>query len=51
MKQGIHPNYHQATVVCACGATFQTGTTKDTDVIKVEFAISVTPTLRANKSW
>lgn len=36
MKQGIHPNYHQATVVCACGATFQTGTTKDTDVIKVE---------------
>ena len=36
MKQGIHPNYHEATVVCACGATFQTGTTKDTDVIKVE---------------
>ena len=27
---------HQATVVCACGATFQTGTTKDTDIIKVE---------------
>lgn len=36
MKQGIHPNYHAATVVCACGATFETGTTKDTDVIKVE---------------
>ena len=36
MKQGIHPNYHKATVVCACGATFETGTTKDTDVIKVE---------------
>ena len=27
---------HKATVVCACGATFKTGTTKDTDVIKVE---------------
>ncbi len=27
---------HQATVVCTCGATFQTGTTKDTDIIKVE---------------
>ncbi len=27
---------HQATVVCACGATFETGTTKDTDLIKVE---------------
>ncbi|MBQ3042525.1 MAG: 50S ribosomal protein L31, partial [Clostridia bacterium] len=25
MKQGIHPNYHEATVVCACGATFVTG--------------------------
>ena len=36
MKQGIHPNYHEATVVCACGATFKTGTTKDTDIIKVE---------------
>ncbi|MBQ2711068.1 MAG: 50S ribosomal protein L31 [Clostridia bacterium] len=36
MKQGIHPNYHEATVVCACGATFTTGTTKDTKVIKVE---------------
>ena len=36
MKQGIHPNYHEATVVCACGATFKTGTTKDTDTIKVE---------------
>ncbi len=27
---------HQSTVVCACGATFETGTTKDTDLIKVE---------------
>ena len=36
MKQGIHPNYHEATVVCAWGATFKTGTTKDTDIIKVE---------------
>ena len=36
MKQGIHPNYHEATVVCACGATFVTGTTKNTNTIKVE---------------
>ena len=27
---------HEATVVCACGATFTTGTTKDTNTIKVE---------------
>ena len=36
MKQGIHPNYHEETVVCACGATFVTGTTKNTNTIKVE---------------
>jgi large subunit ribosomal protein L31 len=28
MKQGIHPQYFQATVVCACGNTFMTGSTK-----------------------
>ncbi|HIU83072.1 MAG TPA: 50S ribosomal protein L31 [Candidatus Faecicola pullistercoris] len=36
MKEKIHPDYHDATVVCACGATFTTGTTKKTDTIKVE---------------
>lgn len=28
MKQGIHPNYVEATVVCSCGNTFQTRSTK-----------------------
>ncbi len=28
MKQGIHPNYTEATVVCSCGNTFQTRSTK-----------------------
>ena len=28
MKAGIHPNYVQATVVCACGNTFTTRSTK-----------------------
>lgn len=28
MKTGIHPEYHQATVVCACGNAFVTGSTK-----------------------
>lgn len=36
MKEKIHPNYHTVDVVCACGAKFQTGTTKKTDLIKVE---------------
>lgn len=36
MKEKIHPNYHEVTVVCACGETFKTGSTKDTDTIRVE---------------
>jgi len=27
MKQGIHPDYHKCTVHCACGNTFETGST------------------------
>ncbi|MDU4873562.1 MAG: 50S ribosomal protein L31 [Veillonella parvula] len=25
MKQGIHPDYKEATVTCGCGNTFKTG--------------------------
>ena len=28
MKKGIHPEYHEVTVACACGNTFQTRSTK-----------------------
>ena len=28
MKQGIHPEYQVATVICACGNTFQTRSTQ-----------------------
>ena len=28
MKEGIHPDYYQATVTCNCGNTFVTGSTK-----------------------
>lgn len=30
MKPRIHPNYVEATVVCACGETFKTRSTKPT---------------------
>ncbi|MCQ2478946.1 MAG: 50S ribosomal protein L31 [Clostridia bacterium] len=36
MKADIHPKYHKVQVVCACGATFESGTTKDVDVLKVD---------------
>ena len=28
MKQGIHPEYHQCKVTCACGETFVTGSVR-----------------------
>lgn len=32
MKKDIHPNYYQITVSCACGNTFQTGSTRKEDL-------------------
>lgn len=29
MKEGLHPDYKQTTVKCACGAVFETGSTKE----------------------
>jgi len=28
MKEGIHPKYEKSVVKCACGETFETGSTK-----------------------
>ena len=28
MKEGIHPNYEQTTIRCACGNVIETGSTK-----------------------
>lgn len=43
MKSGIHPNYKEVDVVCACGETFKTGTTKKCDVIKVDICSKCHP--------
>jgi len=32
MKPGIHPEYHEITVTCACGETFATRSTKKDDM-------------------
>ena len=34
MREGIHPEYHQATVTCNCGNTFVTGSTKRTSTLR-----------------
>ncbi len=41
MKKGIHPEYKQAKVTCACGNTFETGSTKKE--IRVEICSSCHP--------
>ena len=29
MKQGIHPDYKKTTITCACGAVYETGSSKE----------------------
>ncbi len=41
MKQDIHPDYKKCTVTCACGNTFETGSTKDE--IRVEICSACHP--------
>ena len=36
MKSGIHPAYKETTVVCGCGNTFNTRSTKESGHIVVE---------------
>jgi large subunit ribosomal protein L31 len=41
LKEGIHPNYQQTVIKCACGATYETGSTKEK--INVEICSSCHP--------
>ncbi|MEA4920697.1 MAG: 50S ribosomal protein L31 [Clostridiaceae bacterium] len=41
MKEGIHPKYKRTTVTCACGNTFETGSTKEN--IRVEVCSNCHP--------
>lgn len=43
MKQGIHPNYHEVEVQCACGEKFTTKSTTNGDVIKVDICSKCHP--------
>ena len=35
MKEGIHPDYKQTTIRCACGETFTTGSTKEDIFVEI----------------
>ncbi|HHV28826.1 50S ribosomal protein L31 [Acetivibrio mesophilus] len=41
MKEGIHPKYEQTVIKCACGATYETGSTKQK--LNVEICSSCHP--------
>jgi len=41
MKEGIHPEYYTCKVKCACGNTFETGSTKEE--MKVEICSECHP--------
>lgn len=41
MKQGIHPEYKKATIKCACGNEFETGSVKES--IRVEICSECHP--------
>ncbi len=35
MKQGIHPDYKEATIKCACGETFTTGSVRENISVEI----------------
>ena len=41
MKEKIHPAYHKTTISCACGESFETGSTKEN--IKVDICSQCHP--------
>ncbi|THB73745.1 MAG: 50S ribosomal protein L31 [Desulfobacteraceae bacterium] len=41
MKKGIHPDFKQTSISCACGSTFEVGSTRDN--VKVEICSQCHP--------
>ncbi len=35
MKEGIHPDYKQTTIKCACGEVIETGSTKENITVEI----------------
>jgi large subunit ribosomal protein L31 len=43
MKPGIHPDYHEVTVHCACGHAFKTRSTYKGNLMRVEICSNCHP--------
>jgi large subunit ribosomal protein L31 len=41
MREGIHPDYKKTTITCACGAVYETGSTKED--VRVEICAKCHP--------
>ena len=51
MKTGIHPAYGETTVVCGCGNTFTTRSTKESGHIVVEVCSQCHPFYTGKKRY
>ncbi len=49
MKEKIHPDYHEVTVVCACGNTFKTRSTIKGDTLNVDICNKCHPFFTGKK--
>ena len=47
MKAGIHPRYQKTTITCACGATYEVGSTKEH--IRVDVCAACHPVFTATQ--
>ena len=46
MKEGIHPDYKQTTITCACGEVIETGSTKENIQVEICTVYKLNPYLR-----
>lgn len=49
MKKGIHPDYNETTITCACGSTIHTRSTKQT--LRVQICSSCHPFFTGEKKF
>lgn len=49
MKQGIHPDYHEVEVVCACGNRFKTKSTVKGDTLNIDICNKCHPFFTGKK--
>ena len=51
MKQGIHPDYRETTVVCTCGNTFTTRSTSQSGTLNADVCSKCHPFIPASRRF